>query len=114
MSDEVFELRNGFKIYTVTLDTGEVLKYPAFNEEPSEDDEGASAGFWRKYKVVGSAFEKARTDGDRAQAVIDMHWILFDEALTTHEVQDWEDLSQKKMILGIAKGGEVSGTTQKK
>jgi hypothetical protein len=111
MSENSFETRAGFKVYDVALESGEVLKYPALN---ADDAKNVGAGFYNKFKKLSAEFTKARTDGDRADVLNDMHWLMFEKVLTDFEIEDWENLTLEQFAKATQLGGEAAGLTQKK
>lgn len=109
---ENFETRaNGFKVYTINLETGEELKFPIMN---TADMESISAGFSRDFMQLRKGLDSARTDQDRAQLGSDLHWLQLEAGLTNHEIEDWRNLSQLKFYTGLKLGSETAGMTEKK
>lgn len=111
MSDIITENRAGFTIYTITLESGEVLKYPALN---SDDFGNLTAGFLDDFNTIGKEYQAADTDGLKATVGTALHWLLVKEALTVAEVKKWRALTQLKFYTALNIGGELSGTTAKK
>jgi hypothetical protein len=111
MSEVTTEARDGFTIYTVTLETGEELKYPSIN---LDDLENLTAGFQDDLAALSKEYREAETDQEKAQVSNALHWLMVKEALTPLEIKKWRALKQKAFWTAIGLGAEASGTTAKK
>lgn len=112
MSEEITpETREGFKIYAITLETGEELKYPAMNHD---DFENLTAGFLEDFRALAKEYQAADTNQEKANVATSLHWLVAKESLTVSEVKQWRALKQKAFYTAMALGAEVSGATAKK
>lgn len=111
MTESTVETRPGFKVYKITLKSGEELKYPAVN---TEDVENLEAGFLRTYRKLSKAIQEAADKQEEAQFGTDLHWAMLETVLTISELKSWEKLNQPKFYEGISLGLEVAGLNEKK
>jgi hypothetical protein len=111
MTETTIETRPGFKIHTITLKSGEELKYPSVNHD---DLENLSAGFLKEYRKLSKAHESADTDREKGQIGTDLHWVMLEAVLTLSELKSWEKLNQPKFYEGMNLGIETAGLDEKK